>query len=83
MYHDQGQIAVKLLGFNRGVAVAGGLSVPVATPSHGTAHDIAGKDVADAGAMREAFLLVKRMASRRIATVHDFDGEQDFWHELQ
>ena len=40
MYHDQGQIAVKLLGFARGVTVIGGLPVPVATTAHGTAFDI-------------------------------------------
>ena len=36
MYHDQGQIATKLLGFERGVTLHGGLPVPVATPAHGT-----------------------------------------------
>ena len=40
MYHDQGQIAIKLLGFARGVTVIGGLPVPVATTAHGTAFDI-------------------------------------------
>lgn len=33
MYHDQGQIAIKLMGFERGVTVAGGLPIPVATPA--------------------------------------------------
>ena len=32
MYHDQGQVAVKLLGFERGVTVAGGLPAPITTP---------------------------------------------------
>ena len=36
MYHDQGQIAIKLMGFERGVTIAGGLPIPVATPAHGT-----------------------------------------------
>ena len=40
MYHDQGQIAIKLLGFARGVTVIGGLPVPVTTTAHGTAFDI-------------------------------------------
>ncbi len=40
MYHDQGQIALKLLGFDRGVSVQGGLPFPVATPAHGTAFEI-------------------------------------------
>lgn len=55
MYHDQGQIALKLLGFDRGVTVQGGLPIPVTTPAHGTAFDIAGKGLADVGAMRTAF----------------------------
>ena len=55
MYHDQGQIAVKLLGFDRGVTMAGGLSVPVCTPAHGTAFDVVGKRVANTGAYEHAF----------------------------
>lgn len=62
MYHDQGQIAIKLLGFERGVTVAGGLPIPVATPAHGTAFDIAGQNKANVGAMYQAFALLARMA---------------------
>ena len=62
MYHDQGQIAIKLMGFERGVTVAGGLPVPVATPAHGTAFDIAGQNKANVGATRQAFDLLVRMA---------------------
>ena len=62
MYHDQGQIAIKLLGFERGVTVAGGLPVPVATPAHGTAFDIAGQNKANVGATLQAFHLLVRMA---------------------
>jgi 4-hydroxythreonine-4-phosphate dehydrogenase len=63
MYHDQGQIALKLLGFDRGVTVQGGLPIPVATPAHGTAFDIAGKGEADVGAMRAAFDVACRMVT--------------------
>ena len=62
MYHDQGQIAIKLLGFERGVTVAGGLPVPVATPAHGTAFDIAGQNKANVSAIRQAFDLLVTMA---------------------
>lgn len=62
MYHDQGQIAFKLMGFERGVTVAGGLPIPVATPAHGTAFDIAGQNMANVGAMKQAFDLLVRMA---------------------
>jgi len=63
MYHDQGQIAIKLMGFDRGVTIAGGLPIPVATPAHGTAFDIAGQNKANVGATRQAFDLLVRMAS--------------------
>jgi len=62
MYHDQGQIALKLMGFHRGVTVQGGLPIPITTPAHGTAFDIAGRGAADVGAMRRAFELACRMA---------------------
>jgi 4-hydroxythreonine-4-phosphate dehydrogenase len=63
MYHDQGQIAMKLLGFERGVTVQGGLPMPITTPAHGTAYDIAGKGVANAGAMKNAFVLACDMGA--------------------
>ncbi len=68
MYHDQGQIAIKLMGFERGVTVAGGLPIPIATPAHGTAFDIAGKGKAHVGATRQAFDLLLRMAKTHRAS---------------
>ena len=67
MYHDQGQIAMKLMGFDKGVTMMGGLPFPLCTPAHGTAYDIAGKGVADVGASREALLLAARMAKKAAA----------------
>ena len=61
MYHDQGQIAMKLMGFEKGVTVHGGLPVPITTPAHGTAYDIAGKNLANPQAMFNAFDLACRM----------------------
>ncbi|MES2184117.1 MAG: 4-hydroxythreonine-4-phosphate dehydrogenase PdxA [Pseudomonadota bacterium] len=61
MYHDQGQIALKLLGFSRGVTVQGGLPIPITTPAHGTAYDIAGQGKANVDATWEAFLIACRM----------------------
>lgn len=63
MYHDQGQIAMKLMGFDRGVTLIGGFPFPICTPAHGTAYEIAGKGVANLGATRAAMLLAIRMAS--------------------
>ena len=65
MYHDQGQIAMKLIGFDRGVTMLGGYPFPICTPAHGTAYDIAGQGIANVGAAREALLLAIRMAERR------------------
>jgi len=65
MYHDQGQIAMKLTGFDRGVTVFGGVPIPIATPAHGTAFDIMGKGTAKVSAMRHAFDLACRMGLQR------------------
>jgi 4-hydroxy-L-threonine phosphate dehydrogenase PdxA len=68
MYHDQGQIAMKLMGFEQGVTVHGGLPVAITTPAHGTAYDIAGRGLATPTAMFNAFDLACRMGqSRRLA----------------
>jgi len=66
MYHDQGQIAMKLIGFDEGVTLLGGLPFPVATPAHGTAYDIAGRGIASPGASRAAVLLAARMGRSRL-----------------
>jgi len=65
MYHDQGQIAMKLIGFDQGVTLLGGFPFPLLTPAHGSAYDIAGKGVADPGASRAALLLAARMGVQR------------------
>ena len=67
MYHDQGQIAMKLMGFWRGITVAGGLPVPITTCAHGTGFDIQGKGIARVGALQAAFDLACAMGARRRA----------------
>ena len=67
MYHDQGQIATKLLGFNKGVTVTAGLKTVFTTPAHGTAFDIVGQGKADPGAMEHALRLAAQLASTRTA----------------
>ncbi len=66
MYHDQGQIAMKLMGFDRGVTFLGGFPFPICTPAHGTAYEIAGKGVADPGAAKAAVLQAAEMAVARM-----------------
>lgn len=67
MYHDQGQIAMKLIGFDQGVTVLGGYSFPVATAAHGSAYDIGGKGIANPAAMRNAMTIATRMAAANAA----------------
>ena len=66
MYHDQGQIAMKLMGFESGITLIGGYPFPVCTPAHGTAYEIAGKGVANLGATRNALLIAARMAKPKL-----------------
>lgn len=65
MYHDQGQIAIKLLGFESGVTVLWGLPVPVTTPAHGTAFDIVGTRRAKLGPTLAAVRIALAMAGAR------------------
>ena len=65
MYHDQGQIAMKLMGFSRGVTIQAGLPVPIVTPAHGTAFDLYGIGRADPGAIQAAFDIGVRLAAGR------------------
>jgi 4-hydroxythreonine-4-phosphate dehydrogenase len=67
MYHDQGQIATKLKGFNRGVTVTAGLKTVFTTPAHGTAFDIVGHGTATTGALEQAVRLAARLAVPRSA----------------
>ena len=64
MYHDQGQIATKLLGFGKGVTVLVGLPVTFTTPAHGTAFDIVGQGAADPGGIEYALRLAARLATQ-------------------
>ena len=54
MYHDQGLMPFKMLAFDDGVNFTAGLPVVRTSPDHGTAYDIAGKNLADAGSMLQA-----------------------------
>jgi 4-hydroxythreonine-4-phosphate dehydrogenase len=64
-YHDQGLVPVKLLAFGEAVNVTIGLPIIRTSVDHGTAFDIAGRGIADAGSMVQAVLLAARLASSR------------------
>jgi 4-hydroxythreonine-4-phosphate dehydrogenase len=62
MYHDQGLIPLKTIAWDRAVNMTAGLPIPRTSPDHGTAFDIAGKNLADAGSMKAAMELAVKMA---------------------
>lgn len=70
MYHDQGLIPFKTLAFESGVNFTAGLPVIRTSPDHGTAYNIAGKNVADEGSMRAA-----------IFTAMDIISQKEDWEE--
>lgn len=65
MYHDQGHIALKLLGMHRAVNVTLGLPIIRTSVAHGTAFDIAWKRQADVGGMIEALRVASLLAAER------------------
>ena len=65
MYHDQGHIPMKLLDFDRGINVSIGLPIIRTSVDHGTAFDIAGKNIAESTSMKCALELGARMARNR------------------
>src|SRR5207253_10331205 len=65
MLHDQGHIAAKLLARNAVAALTIGSPILFSSVGHGSAHDIAGKGVADASAMVEAVLRLSKVGERR------------------
>jgi 4-hydroxythreonine-4-phosphate dehydrogenase len=72
-YHDQGLIPVKLMAFGHAVNVTLGLPIVRTSVDHGTAFDIAGRNIANASSMIEAVLLAARLATTR-ATTSSSDG---------
>jgi 4-phospho-D-threonate 3-dehydrogenase / 4-phospho-D-erythronate 3-dehydrogenase len=60
-YHDQGLIPVKMAAFGKAVNVTLGLPIIRTSVDHGTAFDIAGKGIADAGSMIEAVTLAAHL----------------------
>ena len=62
MYHDALQSGLKAFGFDRGVTVQGGLPLPITTPAHGTAFDIAGQNKANLEPTLNSFKIALTMA---------------------
>ncbi len=65
MYHDQGHIALKLIGFDTAVNITLGLPIVRTSPSHGTAFDIAGQNRADPQGLMQAIRIAALLAESR------------------
>ena len=70
MYHDQGHIPMKLVDFAGTVNVSLGMPIIRTSVDHGTAFDIAGRNIADAANMKAAMRLAARMAEGKLALAH-------------
>lgn len=68
MYHDQGLVPLKMIAFENGVNWTLGLPFVRTSPDHGTAYDIAGQGIADAGSMVAAIRLAKQVSAVRGAS---------------
>ena len=64
MYHDQGLVPFKTLSFGNGVNFTSGLSVVRTSPDHGTAFDIAGKNLANPTSTIEAIKLAWHLSKK-------------------
>ncbi len=67
MYHDQGMIPIKLLAFEDAVNVTIGIPIIRTSPAHGTAFDIAGKNMANPASMKSAITTAIQMANTKKA----------------
>jgi len=65
LYHDQGNIAMKAVGFGEAVVIYTNLPFPVTSPGHGSALDIAGRGIADPGNLVECVRVAARLAQTK------------------
>jgi 4-hydroxythreonine-4-phosphate dehydrogenase len=68
MYHDQGHIPMKLIDFEGSVNISLGIPIIRTSVDHGTAFDIAGKNLADPRSMKQAMRIAAKMAASRAVT---------------
>ena len=67
MYHDALQCGLKSFGFDRGVTVQGGMPFPITTPAHGTAFDIAGKNIANLDSTIQSFKIALQITNNQFS----------------
>lgn len=66
MYHDQGLVAFKTLSFESGINYTAGLPYVRTSPDHGTAYNLAGKNLASESSMRQAMYVACDIIKNRI-----------------
>jgi 4-hydroxythreonine-4-phosphate dehydrogenase len=66
MFHDQGLMAVKLVGFGHAVTLLAGIPLVRTSTGHGTAFDIAGKNIADHTNLYKAILLAGQLGTKKL-----------------
>ena len=76
MYHDQGHIPMKLIGFDQAVNITLGLPVIRTSPSHGTAFDIVGQGKADPTGIIEAVRIAALLSESESSFASDFQPSQ-------
>jgi len=81
MYHDQGHIPMKLIDFEGTVNVSLGMPIIRTSVDHGTAFDIAGRNLANADNMKAAMKLAVRMAAGRLALSQDAYATESGVHQ--
>ncbi len=69
LYHDQGHIATKTLDFERTISITNGMPILRTSVDHGTAFDIAGKNIVSEVSMVEAIVLAARYAGHFVQEV--------------
>lgn len=78
MYHDQGHIALKLLGMHRAVNITCGLPIVRTSVAHGTAFEIAWQGVAESSGVVEAIRVAARLCQRQPQAVESNGAEEVF-----
>jgi 4-hydroxythreonine-4-phosphate dehydrogenase len=76
MYHDQGHIALKLLGGPHAVNISAGLPLVRTSVAHGTAYDIAGQGLADARGLVEAVRVAARLSGKKVSGTFSAGGTE-------
>jgi 4-hydroxythreonine-4-phosphate dehydrogenase len=77
MYHDQGLAPFKIIAFGEGINFTAGLKIVRTSPDHGTAYDIAGKDIANPSSLLNAIFLALDVINQRLENEFNTSNQID------